>query len=84
MVTPLPHPPSPSPTVVNRYESAQTLWVDLPGFQSMTVQSLAGALNAVNTAATPNQVVIGDTVSCDGQLANLPANSVNVITVTVK
>ncbi len=71
-------------TVVNRYEKAQNVWIDLPGMSGMTVRSLAGALNAVNTAATPGKVAIGDTVSCDGQLATLPANSVNVITVTVK
>lgn len=71
-------------TVVNRYESAQNVWIELPGMKSMTVKSLAGALNAVNTAAAPNKVAIGDSVPCEGQLAKLPANSVNVITITVE
>jgi alpha-L-arabinofuranosidase len=71
-------------TVVNRYESAQNVWIELPGMESMTVKSLSGALNAVNTAATPNKVAIGEAIPCEGQLAKLPANSVNVITITVK
>ena len=71
-------------TVVNRYASAQNVWIELPGMESMTVKSLSGALNAVNTADTPNKVAIGEAVPCEGQLAKLPANSVNVITITVK
>lgn len=70
-------------TVVNRYETAQTIWVDCPGFDGMTVQSLNGALNAVNTAAAPGTVTVGEPAECDRQLVTLPANSVNVITVTV-
>ena len=71
-------------TVINRYESAQTVWVDCAGIDGMTVQSLGGALSAVNTAADPHKVAIGDSTACDGQTVTLPANSVNVITVTVQ
>ncbi len=71
-------------TVVNRYTSKQTLWVDCDRFGSMTIQSLAASLGAVNTASAPNTVAISDTVSCDGQTATLPANSVNVITVSLE
>lgn len=70
-------------TVINRYESAQTVWIELPGVKNMTVKSLAGELKAVNTAAAPNAVSIGDAVVCDGQLVTLPANSVNVITISI-
>ena len=71
-------------TVINRYESARTVWVDCAGIGSMTVQSLCGALNAVNTAADPDNITVGDPTACDGQIVALPANSVNLITVTVK
>lgn len=71
-------------TVVNRYTSQQTLWVDCDRFGSMTIQSLAASLGAVNTASSPSMVAIGDTVSCDGPTATLPANSVNVITVSLE
>ncbi len=70
-------------TVINRYETQRSVWIEGVDARSMTVQSVSGRLGAVNTAAKPHTVAIAEPITCDGTLAILPANSVNVITVTV-